>query len=95
MTRKNFKPEYGHIPQDVLKRITDEVNRIGYESPYVLHKSLHPDDYYLYVVIAKKKDREEYAFWSCYNDTKQSLYHGHYGYTDFSKCFDDVLNFVI
>ena len=94
MKKENFKPEYGHIPQDVLQRIRSEVNRIGYDFIFVLRKSLHPDDDYLYVVIAQKKDKEEYAFWSSYNDYFHTLNHGHYGYTDFNKCFDDALEFV-
>lgn len=94
MNKEDFKLEYGNIPQDALKRIRAEVNRIGYDSVFVLRKSLHPDDWYLYVVVAKKKDREEYAFWSAYNDCFYTLNHGHYGYTNFDKCFDDALEFV-
>ena len=94
MKKEDFKPEYGHIPQDTLGRIRAEANRIGYDFVFVLRKSLHPDDWYLYVVVAKKKDEEEYAFWSCYNDYFQSLNHGHYGYKDFDKCYNDALEFV-
>lgn len=94
MKKENFKPEYGHVPQDVLQRIREEVTRIGYDYIFVLRKSLHPADKDLYVVIAQKKDKEEYAFWSCYNDSRQVLNHGHYGYTNFDKCFDDSLEFV-
>ena len=94
MTKENFKPEYGNIPQDVLKRIREEVNRIGYDSAFVLRKALHTDEKDLHVVIAQKKDKEEYACWSCYNDSRQSLNHGHYGYTSFEKCFEDALEFV-
>ena len=56
MKKENFKFEYGHIPQDVLQRIREEVNRIGYDYVFVLRKSLHPDDKDLYIVIAQKKD---------------------------------------
>lgn len=96
MTKENFKPEYGHIPQDVLQRIREEVNRIGYVSTFVLRKSLHTDDKHLYVVIAEKENSfgSYYSFWSCYNDSRQSLNHGHYGYTSFEKCFEDALEFV-
>lgn len=92
--RFNFKPEYGYIPQDVLKRISEEVNRINYDFVFVFAKSLHTDDKDLYVVIAQKKDKEEYAFWSCYNDSRQTLNHGHYGYEELCKCFEDALEFV-
>lgn len=96
MKKEDFKLEYGHIhiPQYALERIRAEVNRIGYDSVFVMRKSLHPDDWYLYVVVAKKKDKEEYAFWSAYNDTFYTLNNGHYGYTDFDKCFNDALEFV-
>lgn len=94
MKKENFKPEYGHIPHDVLRRIREEVNKINYDSVFVMRKSLHPDDSCLYVVIAEKKDKEEHAFWSCYNDSRQVLNHGHYGYEDFSKCFENALEFV-
>lgn len=94
MKKENFTLEYGHVSQDVLEMIREEVNSIGYNFIIVLRKSLHPDDKDLYVVLAKKKDKEEYAFWSCYNYTRKSLNHGHYGYTNFEKCFDDSLEFV-
>lgn len=94
MTRETFNPVYAHIPTDVLQRIYEQTKRIGYEYVYVLRKSLHPDDDYLYVVIAQKKDKKEYAFWSAYNDCFHTLNHGHYGYTDFNKCFNDALEFV-
>ena len=94
MTRKTLTYEHATIPQGVLRSIRKELDNIGYESPYVLRKSLHPDDKDLYVVLAQKKDKEEYAFWSCYNNTRQRLNHGHYGYTNFDKCFDDALEFV-
>lgn len=94
MKKENFKPEYGHVPQDVLQRIREEVTRIGYDYIFVLRKSLHPADKDLYVVIAQKKDKEEYAFWSCYNDSRQVLNHGHYGYDNWNKCFDAALEYV-
>lgn len=96
MKKENFKPKYGHIPQDVLQRIREEVNRIGYDYIFVLRKSLHPKDKNLYVVIAKKKNSyvPYYSFWSCYNDETQSLNHGHYGYDDWNKCFDAALEYV-
>lgn len=86
---------YGHatIPQGVLQSVRKELDNIGYESPYILRKSLHPDDKDLYVVLAKKKNKKEYAFWSCYNYTQHTL-NERYDYTDFDKCFDDALEFV-
>lgn len=94
MKKEDFKPEYGNIPENVQERIRKETNKIDYESVFIMRRSLNPYDNYLYVVIAKKKDEEEYVFWSCYNDYFQSLNHGHYGYIDFDKCFEDALEFV-
>ena len=94
MTRETLTYEHATIPQGVLRSVRKELDNIGYESPYVLRKSLNPDDGDRYVVFAKKKDKEVYAFWSCYDYTRQTLNHGHYGYTNFDKCFDDALEFV-
>lgn len=94
MTRETLTYEHATIPQGVLQSVRKNLDDIGYELPYVLRKSLHPDDKDLYVVIAEKKDKEEHAFWSCYNDSRQVLNHGHYGYENFSKCFEEALEFV-
>lgn len=96
MKRENLTFEYVNIPCDVHKRISTELNSIGYESAYVLRKSLHPKDKNLYVVIAKKKNSYApyYSFWSCYNDATITLNHGHYGYDDWNKCFDAALEYV-
>lgn len=94
MTRETLTYEHATIPQGVLQSVRKNLDDIGYELPYVLRKSLHPDDKDLYVVIAQKKDKQEYAFWSCYNYTRQILNHGHYGYTSLEKCYEDALEYV-
>lgn len=49
----------------------------------------HPEDYYLFAVIAKRNDLDQeflrfsnygsFACWTCWNETTQSLHYGHYG----------------
>lgn len=96
MKKENLTFEHVHIPYEVVKRVSEELEHIGYRYVYVLRKSLHPDDKDLYVVVAEKKDSYApyYSFWSCYNDSRQSLNHGHYGYDDYGKCWDAALEFV-
>lgn len=48
-------------------------------------KSYHPDDSHLYMVSARKKDGS-YAIWTCWNETTQSLNHGHYGLQGEQDC---------
>ena len=43
----------------------------------IRRKSNHPDDYYLWMVSAKKADGT-YAIWSSWNQLTKSLNHGHY-----------------
>lgn len=45
----------------------------------VRRKSNHPDDNYLYMVSAKKKDDGTFAVWTNWNEQTQCLNHGHYG----------------
>lgn len=96
MKRENLTFEYAYIPYETRKRISEELEHIGYHSTFVLRKSLHPDDKDLYVVIAAKKNSYAlyYSFWSCYNDATITLNHGHYGYDDCDKCLDDALEYV-
>lgn len=47
--------------------------------------SEHPDDSYLYMVIAKRKENPfpgimgDYSCWTSWNESTQSLNYGHYG----------------
>ncbi len=51
----------------------------------IVRKSLHPDDSYLYMIVSKKDDGS-YAFWDCWNESTQSLNHGHYGIESLDAC---------
>ena len=96
MTRKDIKANYIYtdISNNVIQNVTKELEHINYKPQIIVKKSLNPDDKDLYVVVGRRKNSEEYAFWSCYNDTRQTLNHGHYNYTDYEKCIDDAFEFV-
>lgn len=50
----------------------------------VYYKSNHDDDNYLYMVYAKKKteSKDDYAVWTSWNESTQSLNYGHYDLTE-------------
>jgi len=48
-------------------------------------KSHHPYDCYLFMVSAVKEDGT-YAVWTSWNETTQSLNHGHYGLLSTEDC---------
>lgn len=52
----------------------------------VRRKSNHPDDDYLYMVSAKKKDDGTFAVWTNWNEQTQCLNHGHYGFKSIGAC---------
>ena len=51
----------------------------------IRRKSNHPDDYYLWMVSAKKSDGT-YAVWSSWNQLTKSLNHGPYGLKSAEDC---------
>lgn len=51
----------------------------------VRKKSYHPDDNHLYMVSAQKDDGT-YAVWTSWNESTQSLNHGHYDIKDIDGC---------
>jgi hypothetical protein len=75
--------EVKKVPKDVIDHVMDyfETELRNYEVVKVLNASEHPDDDYLYMVIAKKKQNTydgEYACWTCWNDQIKTLNFGHY-----------------
>ena len=71
------------VPCEVMDNIVnyfkDELSDSGYVPLKVCRKSNHPDDGYLYSVIAKNISSGGFACWSSFNESTQSLNHGHYG----------------
>lgn len=70
---------------NVITYIIDYFNKHlpNYRVYEVYHKSNHDDDNYLYMVLAKKNtDKEnDYAVWTSWNESTQSLNYGHYDLT--------------
>jgi hypothetical protein len=75
------------VPYEVIINVEHYLkeNNLG-ELVDVMRASDHPDDHYLYHIIAKKPNTSKlfhngewnYSCWTCYNATTQSLNFGHY-----------------
>lgn len=68
------------VPPEVIETVKSYfvLNLPEYEVVDVLRKSDHPEDYYLYMVIAKRNTDGTYAFWSSWNQIRKSLNYGSY-----------------
>lgn len=73
------QPLVSPVSNEVVDNITDYLkNKMpSCELNYVCRKSNHPEDSYLYSIVAKKND--EYICFTSWNETTKSLNHGHYG----------------
>lgn len=81
--KKNLTP----VPSEVIENIKKYLERenLG-ELVDVMRASEHPDDWYLYHVIARKlnvnkvfhNEEWSYSCWTAWNETTQSLNYGHY-----------------
>ena len=75
------------VPESVKENVKNylEKNNLG-ELVSVMRASDHPDDNYLFHVIAKKPNVKKtfhngdwnYSIWTCWNDTCKGLNYGHY-----------------
>ena len=82
-----IKRFYEPVPQEVKENVKKylEKNNLG-ELLDVMRHSDHPDDNYLYHVIARKPNVNKYfhngdwnySMWTCWNEDVQSLNYGHY-----------------
>ena len=71
---KRFKEPVSHeVIRNVKKYLVE--GELG-ELVDVMRASDHPDDHYLYHVIAKKNGY--YRCWTCWNESTQCLNYGHY-----------------
>ena len=69
---------YLDIKTSTYNAIVDEVNRNHYIADLVSRASNHPDDNYLYLVLASNNN--EYVTWIANTSGNQvGLYEGHYG----------------
>ena len=57
----------------------------SYEVVEARRKSGHVEDAHLFMVAARK-DSGEYAVWTCWNEKRQTLNHGHYDIGDLQTC---------
>lgn len=73
--------------KDVVQHVYDyfEEHLPLYTVFEVRKKSYNPDDDYLYMVAAKKKD-ESYTVWTNWNEQVHSLNHGHFDLPDMKSC---------
>ena len=79
------------VPKDVLVNVINyfSKNLPAFSVMEVRKASEHPDDSYLYMVIAKRKENPfsrimgDYSCWTSWNESMQSLNCGHYGLKTF------------
>ena len=77
--------EMFNVPSNVVYNVERyfEVNLPQYTVEKVMKKSNHPNDWYLYMVIGRKKEDPynmgRYTLWTSWNETTNSLNLGHYG----------------
>lgn len=78
-----------HVSYAVWKNIERylEENLSRYNLIDVFRKSQHPDDDYLYMVIAKH-DNGTWAVWTCWNDKTKTLNNGHYTIEDIMDAYE-------
>lgn len=69
------------VPMEIRKEVINyfESSLPQYVPILVKRASEHPEDHYLYMVLAEKKGTGEYATWTSYNSSRKCLNHGHYG----------------
>ena len=84
--KKRFSTE--EVSKDVIKYFKEFLPE--YEVKMVTHYREHPDDYYLYEVIAECISNGTYACWSCWNQITQSLNYGHYAYQTQDECIREL-----
>ena len=81
------------VPAEVVEHVKEYLakNLPQYELLKVVRQSDHPDDHYLYMISAKKRNADEYAAWTCWNETTLSLNFGHYGLVSEAIC-EEIFN---
>lgn len=84
-----------NVIENVKKYFAEQLP--NYEVSKVVRKSTHPDDWYLFMVIGRKKEDPysmgRYTCWTCWNETMQSLNFGHYGIDTEAKALEILSEF--
>jgi hypothetical protein len=89
MEIKKGNANMNNVPSNVIENVKKYFDKYlpNYEVVKVMRKSSHPLDDYLYMVIARHTNYPEikrqfgcgeYACWTCWNESTQSLNYGHY-----------------
>ena len=79
MNNTNTRAYITTIPEKVRKAIEAEVKSVSsaYEVVNIIRYK-HPDDNYLYRVVAEKVGQDTYTYWDYFNTYTGSLDFGHY-----------------
>lgn len=79
------------VPQEVITHIENYLNKEfpSYHALEICRKSNHPGDKNLYSVIAAS-DTGKLSCWTSWNESTQSLNHGHYNLTSLEQAEDIV-----
>ena len=79
MDNTNTRAYITTIPEDVRKAIEAEVKSVSPDYEVVnFIRYKHPDDNYLYRVVAENAEKDTYTYWDCFNTCTGSLNYGHY-----------------
>lgn len=72
------------VPESVFERIRIYLIKHlpTYELWNVMRKSIFPEDDYLYMVVARRRGDGKFAAWTCWNDKREVMNHGHYDLPD-------------
>lgn len=82
---KKYKQDFTTISPEVYDKICDAVNDLDCDLVMISRLTNHPDDHYLYVVLAKYSKPhpiygDAYCVWEANTCREQaSLFYGHYG----------------
>lgn len=84
--------DYLNISSDVSEKVNNYFKRESlenYKVAMIAKLSNHPDDYYLYQVMAYNENDDSYTVWHTFNTSTNSINNGDYGLT-----FHDALEVV-
>ena len=88
-----------NVPDNVIENVKKYFaeHLLNYEVTKVVRKSPYPDDWYLYMVVGRKKEDPynmgKYSAWTSWNETTQSLNFGHYGIDTEAKALEVLSEF--
>lgn len=86
---KERQPFTEPIPENVINDVKKYFKDFmqNYSILHIYRRSNHPEDRYLYSITAKDT-KGEYACWSSWNQSLNSLNHGHYNISSEQECID-------